>query len=276
MYVVHNIEGQRFGCLTAIRFDHGGSGPGKTRYKSYWLCHCDCGKDCFVERYNLISGKTRSCGHLRSNNIAMTRGQFRPVDIDDAGMQWIIPHYKHTKNDEIKARFGLTDGWLHRFARANGLKKSGQFITKCQRNAAARAHESHVANNTYPPKGYEIPGREKAGYKAGYLKHETKKQKELRISRSTATMREIRAAERTRIKYGYRQRTKLRLDGQTGRRYKQRYYLKRLGYILGAPDEWVAYYDENTRRSLTFENRPQDSRHYAYWKFLPISEKTNQ
>lgn len=276
MYVVHNIEGQRFGCLTAIRFDHGGSGAGKTRYKSYWLCHCDCGKDCFVERYNLISGKTRSCGHLRSNNIAMTRGQFRPVDIDEAGMQWIIQHYKHTKNDEIKARFGLTDGWLHRFARANGLKKSGQFITKCQRNAAEKAHQSHVANNTYPPKGYEIPGREKAGYRAGYLKHETKKQKELRISRSTATMREIRAAERTRIKYGYRQRTKLRLDGQTGRRYKQRYYLKRLGYILGAPDEWVAYYDENTRRSLTFENRPQDNRHYAYWKFLPISEKTNQ
>ena len=89
-------------------------------------------------------------------------------------------------------------------------------------------------------------------------------------------MREIRAAERTRIKYGYRQRTKLRLDGQTGRRYKQRHYLKRLGYILGAPEEWVAYYDENTRRSLTFENRTKDNRHYAYWKFLPISEKTNQ
>ena len=275
MYTVHNIEGRRFGCLTAIRYDHCGSGAGKSRYKSYWLCHCDCGKDCFVERYNLISGKTRSCGHLRSNNIAMTRGQFRPVDIDEAGMQWIIQHYKHTKNDEIKARFGLTDGWLHRFARANGLKKSGQFIAKCQRNAAARAHESHVANNTYPPKGYEIPGREKAGYKAGYLKHETKKQKELRISRSAATMREIRTAERARIKYGYGQRTKLRLDGQTGRRYKQRHYLKVLGYILGAPDEWVAYYDDHTRRSLVYERRRPGDKNYASWRFLHISEKAN-
>ncbi len=271
-YTVHNIQGQRFGCLTAIRFDHGGRGKGKSRYKSYWLCHCDCGKDCFVERYNLISGKTRSCGHLRSNNIAMTRGQFRPVDIDEDGKQWIIQHYKHTKNAEIKERFGLTDGWLHRFARANGLKKTGQFVTKCQRNASRKAHESHIANDTYPPKGYEIPGCEKTGIHVGYLRHETKKQKELRISRSTATMRDMRAAERTRIKYGYPRRTKLLLDGQTARRYKQRHYLKVRGYILGAPNEWVAYYDENTRRSRVYESRRPGDRHFAHWDFLPISE----
>ena len=274
MYTIHDIEGQRFGCLTAVSYDHGGRGNGKARYKSYWLCHCDCGKDCFVERYNLISGKTRSCGHLRSNSLSMTRGQFGPVAIDDDAKKWIIRHYKHTKNQDIKDRFGLTDGWLHRFARANGLTKTKQFVTKCQRNASMKAHESHLANDTYPPKGYEIPGREKADFAARhYIKHETEKQKEDRIAKATDTMRALRSAERTRIKYGYPRRTKLLLGGQTRRRIQQRYYLKNRGYILGAPDEWVAYYDENTRRSGIYESRRPGDKNYASWRFLPISER---
>ena len=76
----------------------------------------------------------------------------------------------------------------------------------------------------------------------------------------------------TRIKYGYPRRTKLRLDGQTARRYKQRHYLKARGYILGAPNEWVAYYDENTRRSKLYENRRPGDKHFAHWDFLPASE----
>lgn len=54
----HDITGERFGHLTAIRFDH------KGKYRTYWLCRCDCGKECFVSRQNLTSGKTQSCGHL--------------------------------------------------------------------------------------------------------------------------------------------------------------------------------------------------------------------
>lgn len=272
-YTVHEIEGKRFGHLTAIRFDHNGRGTKKSRYKSFWLCRCDCGKECFVERYNLISGKTRSCGHLRSDNIAMTRGQFRPVDIDEQGKSWILKHYKHTKNEDIKRRYDLTDGWLHRFARANGLKKSPQFMRKCQGGAASAAKESHVKNDSYPPKGYRIPGSEKAGFKPGHK--ESRWVKARRAKSNSITRTELIKSERVRIKYGYRQRTKLKVDGQTRRRYAQRSYLKSRGYVLLSPKEWVAYYDENTRRCPGIESRRPGDKGYVHWRFLPITEKTN-
>lgn len=57
MKIRHNIEGERFGRLTAIR-------PTKSdAYRmTYWLCQCDCGS--YVERRlsDLLHGYTKSCG----------------------------------------------------------------------------------------------------------------------------------------------------------------------------------------------------------------------
>ena len=50
------LIGQRFGQLTVIAF----AGRTGTRYK--YLCKCDCGKEKNVDKYNLISGHTKSCG----------------------------------------------------------------------------------------------------------------------------------------------------------------------------------------------------------------------
>lgn len=36
------------------------------------LCRCICGKECLVEKYSLIHGKTRSCGCMRTRNTADT------------------------------------------------------------------------------------------------------------------------------------------------------------------------------------------------------------
>lgn len=54
-----NIEGQKFGKLTAICI------VGKDKYKvNIWKCKCDCGNYKNVSYANLKAGKTKSCGCL--------------------------------------------------------------------------------------------------------------------------------------------------------------------------------------------------------------------
>lgn len=51
-----DITGQKFGMLTAVRVaDRRGS-------VTCWVVACDCGKESVVQRGNLITGHTKSCG----------------------------------------------------------------------------------------------------------------------------------------------------------------------------------------------------------------------
>lgn len=265
----HDITGDRFGHLTAIRYDHKGN------YRTYWLCRCDCGKDCVVSRQNLVSGKTLSCGHLRGSSERMTRGKFRKVELTPQQKAWIIKHFRHTKNDEIKAKFGLTDGTLHRFAREHGLTKSTQFVRKCQAASARAAYESHLRNGTFPPKGYQIPNSAEGGFKPGEPRKETPKQKAQRIGRATATMKEIRMRERARIRLGFPQRTKLniKLEPDSKKRISFRHNLRLRGYHVERGSN-VAYWDEHTKRSERIENRKAGDRDYIWFTFKPLAARS--
>ena len=59
---VINLEGQKFGKLTALKILDRNS-------KRYVLldCVCDCGNKIIVESYKLISGRRKSCGCLQGN-----------------------------------------------------------------------------------------------------------------------------------------------------------------------------------------------------------------
>lgn len=80
---------------------------------------------------------------------------------------WMIKHYKHTPNEEICKRFGISLSTMQRIKRELGLSKSRQFMQKCQANASEKAKESHLRNGTYPPKGYRVPGSENNCFKKG-------------------------------------------------------------------------------------------------------------
>lgn len=54
-----DLTGQRFGRLTAIKRI-------KVDKKAMWECQCDCGNTKFVTSSDLMSGKVKSCGCLRS------------------------------------------------------------------------------------------------------------------------------------------------------------------------------------------------------------------
>lgn len=54
-----DLTGQTFGRLTVLEI----AGNNKHR-QTYWICQCSCGKQTKVLEYNLIQGKTKSCGCL--------------------------------------------------------------------------------------------------------------------------------------------------------------------------------------------------------------------
>lgn len=243
-----DITGNVYGRLTVLGYDH------SAKHKSYWRCRCECGKETIVNRYSLTSGKTRSCGCLRSDSVRMVRGGFHKLDVSERTKNWIRKHYKHTKNAEIMERFGLSDGWLHRFARAEGLKKTPQFLRKVQLEASAHAKQSHLRNGTFPPKGYVIPGREKNGFKKGEttLDRIGAKREAERIQKSAESRRKTWKLEHARMLFGLPRETKLAVVKHPREHALRRHRLKRLGYICER-GSYDVYYDFTTRRDEALE-----------------------
>ena len=58
------------------------------------------------------------------------------IVLPDVQIQWLKKHFKHTKNDVIRERLGLSHSTLHRIARELGLKKTRQFMAKMQMAAS--------------------------------------------------------------------------------------------------------------------------------------------
>lgn len=54
----HDITGQRFGRLVAVRFSH-------MNRQAYWACRCDCGNEKVIKGGALTSGAIKSCGCSR-------------------------------------------------------------------------------------------------------------------------------------------------------------------------------------------------------------------
>lgn len=258
--------GERYGKLTIIGYDHMG------RYRSYYKCSCDCGKECVVAIQNLTGGKTKSCGCLRGRHKRENPTQ-KKNPITEKCAAWLIKHYKHTKNDDIMDKWGISHSQLHRFAREKGLTKSSQFMKKAQANTTRAAHESHLRNGTYPPKGYIIPKSREYGFKPGEtsLMRLGKKREAERIAKSGESLRKTRADEQLRVRWGLPQKTKLNVKSQPRKKTYQRLYLRRRGYIIERGSN-IAYYDENTRRSPTFEARRRGDKNYFYFDFKPLEK----
>ena len=74
----HKLEGQKFGRWLVIeRYKNKNS-----KYNGFWKCQCECGNQSFVNSYNLLSGKSASCGcyqkeitikRLTTHNMTDTR-----------------------------------------------------------------------------------------------------------------------------------------------------------------------------------------------------------
>lgn len=63
---IKDIRGKRFGRLLVLKF------VASDRYKTVWLCGCDCGNIVEVRSGDLGSGHTKSCGCLKSDAFQKT------------------------------------------------------------------------------------------------------------------------------------------------------------------------------------------------------------
>lgn len=192
------------------------------------------------------------------------------ITMTPAQREWMRAHFKHTKNDEIVARFGWSHSTMHRFARELGLTKTPQYMRKCQEHTTACAVASHLKNGTYPPKGYIIPKSEQFRFKPGRKESEATKRK--RLAQAAATRRQTIKEERARISFGIPQRTKLRLIAQPRIAIMQRLYLRKHGYHIER-GSLVAYYDDQTVRCPKIEARTRGDRNYVAFQFLQKPSK---
>ena len=171
---------------------------------------------------------------------------------------YLVKHYKNTKNDILMEKLGLRFSTFHRFVRQLGLKKTKQFMKKCQKATSDAAKASHIANGTYPPKGYRIPRSEEFQYKPGdkpWAKCGRRKWNKGR-KKAAETWKETFKEDRCRRRWGLQQKTRLRVKQTPRQRILDRCYLKKRGYILDETNV-VAYWTPETHRATRLEAAPR-------------------
>lgn len=187
------------------------------------------------------------------------------ITLTEKQEKWLILHFKNTKNAEIAQKLGISTRAVNRFAQRLGLKKTKQFMTKCQRETAAAAKRSHLRNGTYPPKGYKIPKSEQYQFKPGEKPVDRigKRREAARIQKCVESRKQTYKEERARSIFGLERKTKLRVIKQPQAKIQLRYYLKKRGYIVDDTAR-VAYWNQNTKRGRIIEAKPQ-----PWYKFMP-------
>lgn len=107
----NDLISRKFGRLTVIKQVE------SRNNRTQWLCKCECGNELVVNRLNLISSNTKSCGCLRSDKAKVT-------------------HYAHG-NAKREAEIRLYKVWKSMRARCNNPKDKkyeyygGRGITCC-------------------------------------------------------------------------------------------------------------------------------------------------
>lgn len=188
----------------------------------------------------------------------MEKTKFGKIVLIEKEEAWLRKHYKHTKNKDIVEQLGISLRTVSRFANKMGLTKSSQFLKKCQEEAAIKANASNRVNGTYPPKGYKIPRSEEFYFKKGTRPVDRigAKREAQRIAKSAESRRKTLRLEKARALYGLPQETKLQVVKRPRWQASMRSYLRQKGYIIERGG-FIAYYDENTKRSMALETKPR-------------------
>lgn len=119
MAKIKNIEGMKFGRLIAlnqffIKNKH-----------TYWLCKCDCGKEKYIRKNDLIRGKTQSCGCKKKESKFNNK---RLINIFKKMKERCYKEYSASYKNYGKRGIKICDEWLkdfesfYRWAMANGYK----------------------------------------------------------------------------------------------------------------------------------------------------------
>lgn len=64
-----DLSGKRFGRLEVIEIDE----SKRIKYKTFWICKCDCGNTKSIDGNHLTRGETKSCGCKRRERFLLER-----------------------------------------------------------------------------------------------------------------------------------------------------------------------------------------------------------
>lgn len=191
------------------------------------------------------------------------------MTLTDKQTQWLIRHFKHTKNDDIIARLHISMSYLHRLARSLGLKKTRQFMAKTQANAvalakiaianedkAAKERRRQQANQNRNPDRCFKPGE------YSLAKKTPEERKKINAKRAASWM-QTRRADETRLNWGLPQETNFHFarDPDPDKNQaiiKLRCYLRNYrGYDIPGKAGMVIFITAETKRSPKMELRAQ-------------------
>ena len=142
-----SIIGQQFGRLVVLGYSHSRKRSPKSGSRTYWLCLCTlCGKERTIERSNLISGSSTSCGcqfGLRrqvAQLAGVTQGTVSTV-LSGKGGKFVTPETV----DRIReiARLLGVQGRSYRDRLEGGEKGCGE---GCERECGRSLSDSVTAN----------------------------------------------------------------------------------------------------------------------------------
>lgn len=86
MSKVVDLTGRRFGRLTVLAFA-GLACNANGRSRASWICRCDCGTERTITADYLGSGRTKSCGCLKTKHGHRPRGHSDPTYVSWHGMR---------------------------------------------------------------------------------------------------------------------------------------------------------------------------------------------
>jgi len=131
-----NLSGKKFGMLTVLKYFD----------KTKWECVCDCGNVVAVGRYDLINGKTKSCGCYKARRKPFGENAFNRI------------FYQYKKNAHVRnIPFNITEDKFKEITQQNC------FYCGCEpdqgRNIKEGTNGAYVYNGIdriNPDKGYEV------------------------------------------------------------------------------------------------------------------------
>lgn len=191
------------------------------------------------------------------------------MKLTDKQTQWLVRHFKHTKNDDIIARLHISMSYLHRLARQLGLKKTKQFMRKTQANAVVHAQAAIAAEDEEAKERRRQQANQNRNpdrcFKPGIyaLANKTAEERAAIQAKQTATWKATRRADETRLNWGLPQETNFHFarDPDPDKNQaiiKLRCYLRnRCRYEIPGKSGMVIYITAETNRSPKMELRAQ-------------------
>lgn len=98
-----DLTGKRFNRLTVIEFDHKDE-----KGRVYWKCRCDCGNTKVIRGNSLTSGKTKSCGCYKMENILKGKQIRSNLSMTRIGRIWYHMNERcHNEFDKGYKNYGM-------------------------------------------------------------------------------------------------------------------------------------------------------------------------